>query len=196
MKLSFVSVPVLALLALTHAACTVSSEEEVAAGSQGVTSPDTGNITIDNWTTHSRIVAIRKEVETVDAAVAKGTEPNLTTKDVCGESRTRLADAHGIRYYATESVIDDISSEIMGYYYDRKGKPRFVQHLSKSPFGIVEQMAYLDDAGKSFWEVERQLTIDDVEMDAAVPWEESGAPIELDAEIKAPGRMFDRSCAR
>lgn len=60
----------------------------------------------------------------------------------------------------------------------------------------MEQAAYLDDDGKPFWEVERLLTVEDIELEAAVPWEESGSPIELDAQANAPRKMFDRGCTR
>jgi hypothetical protein len=103
-----------------------------------------------NWTTNPKIVAIRKIVNSDNAAVRKGTFK--TEHRICEEgwfSRLRIArDSKGIvRWYQHYQEGED-SSWDDNYYYDDAGRLRFVLMTSYAINGTREQhRAYFDESG-------------------------------------------------
>lgn len=180
------------LLATTMAACAAPPSEEAEQSSQRVTTPSDGAITLDNWTKHPRIAPVLSMVAGIDAKVARGSKSDVMTKEVCGETRTKLVDASGIRYVARETVSEDFETKDAEHYYDAAGKVRFVRRTTRSPYGIVEQVALIGNGGKPFWQVVRFAA--DVHDESEAPWEESYDDVPLDASFDEAAEMYDARC--
>jgi len=183
------------LLATTLAACAAPSSEEASQSSQRVTAPADGVITIDTWTKHPRIAPVLSMVVGIDAKVARGSKSEVTTKEVCGETRTKLVDADGIRYFSSETVSEDVETKDAEHYYDAAGKVRLVRQTTRSPFGIVERVALFGDDGKPFWQVVRFDADVHDESDEA-PWEVSDDDVPLDVSFDQPAKMYEARCGR
>lgn len=183
------------LLATTIAACAAPSTEEAAQSSQRVTTAADGVITIDTWTKHPRIAPVLAMVAALDAKVARGSKNEVTTKEACGETRTKLVDAAGIRYLSLETVNDELETRDAEHYYDAQGKVRLVRLTTRSLYGIVEQVALFGNDGKAFWQVVR-LDADVHDESDEAPWEEAFEDVPLDASFHEPAKMYDARCAR
>lgn len=183
------------LLTTTIAACAAPSTEDAAQSSQRVTTPAGDVISIDTWTKHPRIAPVLSMVAGIDAKIARGSKTDVTTKEVCGETRTKLVDTHGIRYLSRETVSDDVETKDAEHYYDDAGRVRLVRLTTRSPYGIVEQVALFGNDGKPFWQVVRFDADVHDESDEA-PWEESDDDLPLDVSFDQPTKMYEARCAR
>jgi outer membrane protein assembly factor BamB len=113
-----------------------------------------------NWQNNSKIIAIRKIVNSAEANVRNGTFK--TEHRICEEgwfSRLRIArDAKGtVRWYQHYQEGED-SSWDDNYYYDDAGKLRFVLMTSYAINGTREQhRAYFDESGHLLYHGRRLL---------------------------------------
>lgn len=183
------------LLTTTIAACAAPSSEDAAQSSQRVTTPAGGVITIDTWTKHPKVAPVLSMVASIDAKVARGSKADVTIKEVCGETRTKLVDPAGIRYLSRETVSDEVETKDAEHYYDDAGKVRLVRLTTRSPYGIVEQVALFGNDGKPFWQVVRFDADVHDESDEA-PWEVSDDDLPLDASFDQPAKMYEARCGR
>lgn len=118
-------------------------------------------ITEANWRHHPKIMAIRNMVQSIDAAVKKGSfrtsQRRFAYCDEGFESLRRMAvDSKGVvRRYEVQGSFDDIPLTWQ-HYYDEAGVLRFV-FIFGGPVNSkkIENRIYLDETGRRIWENHR-----------------------------------------
>ena len=150
-------------LAVISASAVTAMRTRVLTGSrlsQDTTDRSTDEINDRNWQKNSRIVAIRKIVNSDSAEVRNGRFK--TEHRICEEgwfSRLRIArDSKGtVRWYQHYQEGED-SSWDDNYYYDDAGRLRFALMTSYAINGTREQhRAYFDESGRLIYHGRRLL---------------------------------------
>jgi hypothetical protein len=153
----------LSTLVIISASTVTAMRTRVLAGprlSLNTTEQSEDEINDKNWQTNSKIVAIRKIVNSNNAEVRSGTFK--TEHRICEEgwfSRLRIArDSKGtVRWYQHYQEGED-SSWDDNYYYDDAGRLRFVLMTSYAINGTREQhRAYFDESGRLIYHGRRLL---------------------------------------
>ena len=150
-------------LVMTSASAVTAMRTRVLAGPR--LSPDTTHQSEDeindrNWQKNSKIIAIRKIVNSESAEVRNGTFK--TEHRICEQgwfSRLRIArDSKGaVRWYQHYQEGED-SSWDDNYYYDEAGRLRFVLMTSYAANGTREQhRTYFDESGRLIYHGRRLL---------------------------------------
>ena len=148
----------LVLAAFTAVGCAATSDDhaEVASGEVNAAAP----ITLQNWLTHPKIVAVRDVVNEIDSAPENKFESESQT--LCEDSghgemeRTKLTDASGVIRELVLSYGSEDSAQIESHYYDARGKLRFVFTTRNDVHGnSTELRTYFDESGNRIWEVSR-----------------------------------------
>ncbi len=190
MKISSIA----ALLALALVACAGNAsndETNTSIGEVNVTAP----LTLANWISHPKIVAVRNEVEATNKAGYKSESKTLCKDSGIGESeRTKLTDPSGkIRELVLAGGSED-SAATTHYYYDANGKLRFVFTTVNDVHGNqTEYRTYFDSAGEQFWSVTRHA------FDPSFHADITKAPFEINDEddgdgildVNHPAALFD-----
>lgn len=117
-----------------------------------------GGITKANWQRHPKITQVRAIVQSVKAGIGR---KSLTVRKRAFEycepyedtARTIATDAKGrVRFYGNEGGSDD-SALKWEYYYDERGRLRFVFITGGAVNGSkLEHRIYFDENGKRLWE--------------------------------------------
>ncbi len=125
-------------------------------------------VTGTNWERHSRIIEIRTIYNEIQSKLARK-QLKYETKDytVLPEScrgtypmeyLALATDSDGrVRVYTRAQRISHGDLLTTQYYYDNKGRLRFVYMTNKSnEYATIENRVYLDEQGKVFWDVKTE----------------------------------------
>lgn len=193
MKLSLAA---LALVATAAVGCVETSSGEDLAAAEGEVSTS-APITIQNWMTHPKIVAVRRIVNSIDASkYASESKTGLCADSGHGESeRTKLTDDHGrIRELVLAGGSED-SAETDSHYYDANGKLRFIFTTRNDVHGNSDEVrTYFDETGARIWDVRRHAFSESFTPDLEhAPYEAVAAEekSELDPAVLTPAARFD-----
>ncbi|MFO0738853.1 MAG: hypothetical protein U0270_23340 [Labilithrix sp.] len=152
------SLAALALIAVAAFGCANNAGEgddmATAAGEVNATAP----ITIGNWLTHPKIVAVRDIVNAIDASeYASESKTELCQDSGHGESeRTKLTDENGVIRELVLSSGSEDSAQIESHYYDANGKLRFIFTTRNDVHGNSNELrTYFDETGARIWDVRR-----------------------------------------
>jgi hypothetical protein len=196
------SLAALALVAFSAVACAskTSSDEtaEVATGEVNTTAA----ITIENWLTHPKIVAVRDVVNEIDAA----SENDLKTeskaaKELCEESghgemeRTKLTDPSGVIRELVLGYGSEDSAQTESHYYDKAGKLRFVFTTKNDVHGNSSEMrTYFDESGARIWDIYRHAFDENLNANVqTAPYELPSAEskAEIDPAVFTPAERYN-----
>lgn len=155
----------LALVASAVTGCAAASSDDVG---EAATEVKAGRVTLANWETHPKIVAVRDLVNEIDAT--KKYEAESKT-DLCAESghgemeRTKVTDQHGVIRELVLSFGSEDSTEIASHYYDAKGRLRFVFTTRNDVHGNADELqTYFDETGERVWDVRRHASSKDTSL--------------------------------
>jgi hypothetical protein len=193
MKLSLAP---LVLIAFAAIGCAGSSSSEDVAAAQGEVSAQKP-ITLGNWLTHPKIVAVRDIVNEIDASkYASESKTGLCADSGHGESeRTKVTDDKGVIRELVLAFGSEDSATIESHYYDAKGKLRFIFTTHNDVHGNSEELrTYFDETGARIWDVRRHAFSESFNPDLErAPYEavatENEAP--LDPAVLTPAVRFD-----
>lgn len=189
------SLTALALVALAAVGCAQTSDEDVSSAEGQATS--SAPITIRNWMTHPKIVAVRKIVNMIDASKYE----SESKTGLCGDSghgeseRTKITDDKGrIRELVLAGGSED-SAETDSHYYDANGKLRFIFTTRNDVHGNSDEIrTYFDETGARIWDVRRHAFSPDFTPDLEhAPYEviatENASPV--DPAVLTPAIRYD-----
>lgn len=115
-------------------------------------------ITASNWQRHPKILQVRAIVNSIDAAIKKGSfKVSKREFEYCepyeDTMRKMAVDSKGVvRRYENEAGSDD-SALTWRHYYDQLGHLRFVFITGGAANGAqLEHRIYFDESGKRLWE--------------------------------------------
>ena len=115
-------------------------------------------ITASNWQRHPKILQVRAIVNSIDAAIKKGSfKVSKREFEYCepyeDTMRKMAVDSKGVvRRYENEAGSDD-SALTWRHYYDQLGRLRFVFITGGAANGAqLEHRIYFDESGKRLWE--------------------------------------------
>ena len=194
MKLSLAP---LALIALAAVGCAGSADSEDIRATQGEVKAEKA-ITLGNWMTHPKIVAVRNIVDDVDSSkkYVSESKTGLCANSGHGETeRTKVIDEVGAIHELVLAFGSEDSTTIESHYYDAKGKLRFIFITHDDVHGNSDELrTYFDETGARIWDVRRhafsQTSNPDLER---APFEavatENESP--LDPTVLTPAVRFD-----
>lgn len=181
----------LAFLALTAVACADAAPGDDVASATGEVNA-TAPITLQNWISHPKIVAIRDMVDAIDAKDLPSESKELCQDSGHGETeRTKLTDGSGKIRELVDSFGSEDSAQIESHYYDTNGVLRFVFITRNDVHGNAEESrAYFDASGDQIWSVYRHAFAEDLNPDIAnAPFVEQAT--EIQAAAKDPQKLYD-----
>lgn len=145
----------LAALALSSVAC-ASTSDDTASGISDLSASASTPITLANWISHAKIVAVRNEVNAIDAAKYASESKELCGGGVGESERTKLVDGNGtLRKYVTGGGSED-SAGTTTLYFDARGTVRFQFTTRSDVHGNTwEDREYYSETGDIFWMVTR-----------------------------------------
>jgi hypothetical protein len=192
-----ISLAAMALVALFAVACSenVSSDASVVSAAGEIREAEP--ITLENWTRHPKIVAVREMVDAIDAA-----DFASESKELCagpggsghGEvERTKVIDGSGRIRELVISLGSEDSSSIESHYYDAQGRLRFLFVTTNDVHGNAsESRVYFDENGSELWDVYRHAFDADLDPDIEdAPYEVRASSTEIDPEAKDPAKLYD-----
>lgn len=189
-KLTLAAVAAFAFALAACAGTSTSEEAGVAVGEVNASA----EITMQNWITHPKIVAVRKAVEEIEAARFAPETKKLCEDAGHGEfDRTKMTDAHlTVRKLVIGTGSDD-SAGVDSYYYDAAGTLRFAFLTYNNVHGGKSELrVYFDESGKLLWEVSRSIWDPTFKGDITkAPYEPTEDAVVLDDLAKTPGKWFD-----
>jgi len=194
--MKLLSLTALSLVALAAVGCARPSSNEDVAAAEGEVST-TAPITIQNWLTHPKIVAVRKIVNTIDASKFE----SESKTGLCGDSghgeseRTKITDDHGrIRELVLAGGSED-SAETDSHYYDANGKLRFIFTTRNDVHGNSDELrTYFDETGARIWDVRRHAFSQTFQPDLEhAPYEAVSAEdkSQIDPAVLTPAVRYD-----
>lgn len=193
MKLSLAALVLVALAAVGCGAPGGSEDVRAAQGEINQSAP----ITLANWLTHPKIVAVRDIVDEIDASpYASESKTGLCADAGRGETeRTKLTDDKGVIRELVLAFGSEDSTAIESHYYDATGKLRFIFTTQNDVHGNSDELrTYFDASGARIWDVRRHAFSASFDPDLEhAPYEavatENESP--LDPAVFTPGARYD-----
>jgi hypothetical protein len=191
-KVVFLFVSSLVLGSLAGCAGSTVPGDETSSGDEALSA--SAPITLHNWLNHPKIVAVRKQVEAIEASHLQTEKKELCKDEPVGEfERDKGTDASGKIRKLVLQVGGEDGAMIDTYYYDASGKMIFVFETQNDVHGnSSEERVYFDASGARLWDVYRNAHDPHNNPDVShAPFEVSPAPLDIAPELANPGQVFD-----